>query len=681
VSREASLFQALTATDRLSDLLPVLHHHAVSAVEGRSSILFQFARGGDALQATSAFGVDHLPPDPWPAQMVPDALFRDEKPQFVADVSRVVRGAHEYLGTLPAVLVPLAQMQTPIGVLIIGCDKLPSAHQMREAASVGHAFTLALDRAHARGETHLHAQLRELLQVFSRDVSSTTLSAGLEMICIGASRLFGADRTSVWLHDRRARMVVLSASSDVIYLAQDRRIPTADTLAPAAVALRRERAEMAAAGTTQEGAHTVMVTIPLKGRRRALGTLVMEGVRLEPGSQMDLLERADEMGRELAAAIDNVLLLDAVLRSRRELENTFNSLADLVAVSDQDGLLVSMNVAFLARVGMTQQQLIDRPIADVVGPATAALIRSAFGDARSDPLDHHGGHTPKTVSAEIEDGALRGTFAVTLTPLVGEEREAMGIVLVARDVTPQAELEAERAELRNRLVQSEKLAALGQFVAGIAHELNNPLQGVLGHLELLRRTGAFPKTLRRDMRQIYREADRAAKIVRNLLVFAGSRRFVRRRTSVNASLSRVLSLRAPALRAANIEVVRRHTDALPRVKGDPLLLQQALLNIVLNAEQAIGAGGGRIETTTSLRGEGADARIVVQIRDTGPGIPAATMPRVFEPFFTTKEVGKGTGLGLAITYGIIQEHGGEIAASNHPEGGAVFTVQLPVESS
>ena len=234
---------------------------------------------------------------------------------------------------------------------------------------------------------------------------------------------------------------------------------------------------------------------------------------------------------------------------------------------------------------------------------------------------------------------------MTLTPLIGEERESIGIVLVARDVTPQAELEAERAELRNRLVQSEKLAALGQFVAGIAHELNNPLQGVLGHLELMRATGAFPKALRRDMQRIYREADRAAKIVRNLLVFAGSRRLVRRRTSLNATLSRVLSLRAPAFRAANIEVVRRHSDALPRVKGDPLLLQQALLNIVLNAEQAIGARRRphRNDDVGSARGRWHGEQVVVQIRDTGPGIPAAAMPRVFEPFYTTKEVGKGHG--------------------------------------
>jgi signal transduction histidine kinase len=117
---------------------------------------------------------------------------------------------------------------------------------------------------------------------------------------------------------------------------------------------------------------------------------------------------------------------------------------------------------------------------------------------------------------------------------------------------------------------------------------------------------------------------------------------------------------------------------LPRVKADPLLIQQALLNIVLNAEQAVG-GGGRIESHTTLVEEDGERQVVVRIRDTGPGIPPEAMPRLFEPFYTTKEVGQGTGLGLAITYGIIQEHGGQIAASNHPDGGAVFTVRLPVE--
>jgi two-component system, NtrC family, sensor kinase len=213
-------------------------------------------------------------------------------------------------------------------------------------------------------------------------------------------------------------------------------------------------------------------------------------------------------------------------------------------------------------------------------------------------------------------------------------------------------------------------------VAGIAHELNNPLQGVLGHLELMRATGAFPKAVRRDVQTIYREADRAAKIVRNLLVFAGSRRLVRKRVSVNAALARVFALRASALRAENIELVHDKTDNLPRVKADPLMLQQALLNIVLNAEQAIGMNG-RIETRKALLEN--PPRILVEIRDTGPGLRPDVLPRIFEPFYTTKEVGKGTGLGLAIAYGIIQEHGGQISAANHPDGGAVFSVHLPVE--
>jgi PAS domain S-box-containing protein len=664
VSREAGLFQALTATDRLGDLLPVLHHHAVSAVDGRNSILFHFNRAGDALHAMSASGVDQLPHDPWPVRQVPQALFKDGTPHLVPDISTLISCGPE-LGGGPAVLVPLTHVQKQIGVLVVGCRSPLSADQLDQAASVGHAFAVALERAKTAGEFHLHHQLRELLQVFVRDVTSTTLSAGLEALCTGVNRVFGADRTSVWLHDRRARMVVLSASSDVVYMAQERRVAISDPLAPAARALRDERAELFSRGGDGAGSYTALLTIPLKGKRRALGTLVLEEVRIEPGEQMEVVERADELGRRLSSAIENVLLLDAVLRSRRELENTFNSLTDFVVVADEEGRLVHVNRAFLDRIGRPKQELIDRRLADIVG----AKINEQIARARDAEV---------LVDGEVDDSELRGVFHVTVTPLVGEEREPMGIVLVARDVTPQVQLEAERAELRNRLGQSEKLAALGQFVAGIAHELNNPLQGVLGHLELLRTTGAFPKALRKDMQLIYREADRAAKIVRNLLVFAGSGRLVRRRTSINAALSRVLALRAPALRAAGIDVVRDHEEGLPRVKADPLLIQQALLNIVLNAEQAVG-GGGRIESHTALVEDDGRPQVEVRIRDTGSGIPPEAMPRLFEPFYTTKEVGQGTGLGLAITYGIIQEHGGQIAASNHPDGGAVFTVRLPVE--
>src|SRR5262249_48997138 len=160
-------------------------------------------------------------------------------------------------------------------------------------------------------------------------------------------------------------------------------------------------------------------------------------------------------------------------------------------------------------------------------------------------------------------------------------------------------------------------------------------------------TGAFPKQLRREVQVIYREADRAAKIVRNLLVFAGSRRLPRRKVSLNAVLQKVVALRAPACRSADIEVVRHYDDKLPRVQSDPLRLDQGSLNMVMTAEHAIaGPGrGGRIEITTSVAHS--RYRIIATVRDTGTGISEDPLSRIFEPFYTTKEVGKGTGLGLA----------------------------------
>jgi PAS domain S-box-containing protein len=433
--------------------------------------------------------------------------------------------------------------------------------------------------------------------------------------------------------------------------------------------MRRARADIVA---RESDAATWTVTVPLRGTRRALGTMVFEGVRVEPGSELEVLDRADELGRQLSSAIENMQLLEGVIRSRHELENTFDSIAHLVAVADRGGKIVHVNRAFAARVGRSRDDLIDRPLSEYVGSELALWLKK---------LDEQPSTWSEATTIGITDPLLDGTFVVTASALVDHEGERAGCVIVARDLTSQSQLEAEREQLRKRLLQSEKLAALGQFVAGIAHELNNPLQGVLGHLELMRTTGALPKKLRTEVQTIYREADRAAKIVRNLLVFAGSRRLALRSVSLPAVIQKVVALRAQSLRNADIEVVRHYAEQLPRVKSDPLLLHQVFLNMVVNAEHAIALTGrpGRIEIGASATAAG--DRIVATVRDTGTGIPEQTLSRVFDPFYTTKEVGKGTGLGLAITYGIVQDHGGQISVANHPEGGAIFTVELPAASA
>ena len=174
--------------------------------------------------------------------------------------------------------------------------------------------------------------------------------------------------------------------------------------------------------------------------------------------------------------------------------------------------------------------------------------------------------------------------------------------------------------------------------------------------------------MRRELKLIFHEADRAAKIVRNLLVFTGSHRIARQKTQVDRMLTRAIASRKAHLTQADIKIVRKQGEKLPPVLCDPPHLQQAFLNILINAEHAVPDGGSarRIEVTTAVKPP--RTAVIVTIRDYGPGISAEVLPRIFDPFFTTKEVGQGTGLGLAITYGIVQEHGGTITATNATRG-------------
>jgi PAS domain S-box-containing protein len=675
-----SLIALLAHTRRLVDLLPPLHQHALSITGGSRSLLFEHNPRNGAMQATSGFGVDELPIEPWvpapdEAAIVSGAFARGESVE-VTDLPRRMPDLALRLKTPAALLLPLGSAEEPVGVVAVGLNGVTES-SLEDVTPVADAFLAAIELSRLRQRDQLQHDLRLLLDEFSQSLSATLqLTTGLDIFCHGANRLLGADRTSVWIHDRRARQLMLRASSDPGHGAGSAQIPADDTVSPAALAMRRTRAEILTPdpGASVERSATSTITVPLRGTRRALGTVIFEGVRVEPGGALDLLDRADELARQLSNAVENLSLLEEVIRSRRELEDTFDSIAHLVAVFDRLGRIVHANRAFASRVRRTREQLIERPLVEFIGPELAAWLDQLAGEP--------GRGTPGPPAVrEIFDSKLDAPFIVTVTDLLNTEGERVGGVIVARDFTPQTRLEAEREELRQRLTQSEKLAALGQFVAGIAHELNNPLQGVLGHLELLRVTGAFPKQLRREIQTIYREADRAAKIVRNLLVFAGSRRLVRRSVSLNAVLQKVVALRAASCRAAGIEVVRHYDEKLPRVQSDPLLLHQVFLNVVMNAEHAIGARGegGRIELTTHA--EPSRRVIVATVRDTGSGFAPEALSRIFEPFYTTKEVGQGTGLGLAIAYGIVQDHGGQIVAANHPERGAVLTVELPMAST
>ena len=646
-------------------LLGALHQSARDVTGASATVLLRPSPAGHGWTAASAAGLEALPLDGWldeegSAAAVGRAVATDA-PLVMADAARAAPQLSERLGgAAQVVIVPLIGVQQPLGLLLLGASGRDSL-DVGLAAAIGDAFVVALDREGMRDALALGDDTRALLDTLAREGGSpVALAPALDAFCRGIARVVAADGARLWLHDRRARALVCAAGSDLRAADRPAPIPASDQASPVAAALRRAGAELVAA-PGEAPASGVGVLVGLKGRRRALGVLAVEGVRVEPGGEVALLDRCREMGQQLSAVLENVQLLDEVLRSRAQLQNVFDALSELVVVIGEDDLVVDVNRACVERLGQARDACVDRRYDEVLSPAWVNWVRQ-HRDA--DPLPAHG---------VLEDPALQALFDVTLTSTAAATPAARTSVFVARDITVASRLERERADLTRRLAQAEKLLALGQFVAGIAHELNNPLQGVLGHLELIRAAGPWPRGLARDLGLVYREADRAARIVANLLVFAGSGTLRRQRISLNRVVSRVLGLRAGAPQARRVERVEVLDPRAPVLWGDRVLLEQALLNIVVNAEQAAG-DGGRVEVRTESDGEDG---VRVTVADNGPGLPESVRLRLFEPFFTTRADQGGTGLGLAITYGVVQAHGGRIEAQSPPGGGAVFTIWLP----
>jgi signal transduction histidine kinase/CheY-like chemotaxis protein len=225
-----------------------------------------------------------------------------------------------------------------------------------------------------------------------------------------------------------------------------------------------------------------------------------------------------------------------------------------------------------------------------------------------------------------------------------------------------------------QLIQSEKLSAVGEFVAGVAHELNNPLATVMGFSELLKDAPVEPK-YRRHLEIIFKSAQRCQKIVLSLLSFARRHQPERKLVAINLLIGEVLEIVAYQLRTSNVEVVQNLAPNLPFVLGDGHQIQQVLLNLINNARQAIEAHqpSGKIILTTAVT----EKKIRIGVQDNGPGISTENLRKIFDPFFTTKEVGKGTGLGLSLCYGLIKEHCGEILVTSQPGEGTTFTIELP----
>ncbi|MFI5114377.1 MAG: PAS domain S-box protein, partial [Terriglobales bacterium] len=366
------------------------------------------------------------------------------------------------------------------------------------------------------------------------------------------------------------------------------------------------------------------------------------------------------------------LMLDisSLRRSQTELqrERDFsNKILDhtqsLILVTDTEGVISYANRRW-SGLGFEQSQLLGASLPELIAPARRPALRTALLAVA------HGQQVDNLDLQLLRGDGGSGQFSVNLSPIGGEDGAVNSIVAVLTDVTDSAVLQA-------KLVHAEKMAAVGQLVSGVAHEVNNPLTAILGFADLLMENEDLPDHARRDLRVILQEAQRTKQIVQNLLSFARQMPPQRRPVQLNVILRRTVQLRAYDFHSHGIEVVERLDETLPEVIADPHQFQQVFLNILNNAHDAIRETGrpARIEVMSARIG----SQVEISFRDNGMGI--VSPDRIFDPFFTTKEVGKGTGLGLSICYGIVHEHGGEIVCHNNLDSeGATFVIRLPLAS-
>jgi PAS domain S-box-containing protein len=383
----------------------------------------------------------------------------------------------------------------------------------------------------------------------------------------------------------------------------------------------------------------------------------------------------------LVPAVERELREAEVRRARRRAEETLQEsyqllqaviegTSDAIFVKDGAGRYVMINSSGARALGKAAAEIIGKDDTELYPPDTACQM------IEHDRIVMRSGDTHTFEETAIL-GGVRRTFLSTKAPHRDHQGQVIGVIGIARDITERKQAEEEMHRQREALYQSEKLATMGQLLAGVAHELNNPLSVVLGQAALLRQSLRSRRQIERA-EKIVRGAERCARIVNNFLALARQRPPERQPVYLNQVVRDAVELLAYPLRVDGVEMRYELAEGLPVLRADPHQLHQVIVNLVANAHQAMRetAAARRLTLATGVDAEG--RQVWLEVRDTGPGIAPEVRDHIFEPFFTTKPPGVGTGLGLSLCQSIVESHGGRIGVESAPGQGASFRVELPV---
>jgi PAS domain S-box-containing protein len=599
------------------------------------------------------------------------------------DVDIVVRRAAVYALTTALIALMIGAVVLLAGLYAFGGD--PSAVKVSAlqlllavlamtvivmtAAPIKHFLQERVDRLFY-GERY---DLRNSLLDFGRTLSATTaLEPLLDALVSRLQQVLGVARVAMFVEDSRApggyRVARAVGLSTELIVPQDFREMIRSRSAATGI-VRADDIDLApeTSAFVRRALHYYVPCV-VRGRMVAvIGLGRSTGGALLSSEDLEILRTVSGY---VAVAIENSLLYQEQAERATELEmlKEFNeSIVESINVGllavDGAGRVTGCNSSLEEMMGMARDEALGRSVEELFAEDFAETVAQVLGSAGWQPSELR--HIYKLHTATRNGRPL--ILNIAIAPLRrAESGEHTGALVVLEDVTG-------RVRLEEQLQQREKLSSIGLLAAGVAHEINTPLTGVSSYTQMLLGMFADHDPKHKLLEKIHRQTERATGIVNNLLNFSRTGSVAEfGEVDLNHVLDDTLQLLEPQLRQSQVEIAREYEDDLPRVFGNSGKLQQVFTNLLLNARDALPAGG-RI----SLRTAGDGDHVTVHVADTGHGIAPENVARIYDPFFTTKGVGRGTGLGLAVSYGIVQEHSGHISVESAPARGTTFRITLP----